>query len=381
MKLWKRATGALKDKYSIWVAKLSPYGPCRNPDLETIIIKATSHDEQCMDYKYVQRVFQWLRTSPLYLKPLLCAISMRMEKTRSWVVALKGLILIHGVFHFDTPMVQKMGRLPFDLSHFSDGHVNPEKGWVYNAFVRSYFAYLDQRSALLRLEAKRQLKNGKQTEEILMEELRNLEKLQGLIDLLLHIKPRSGSMNVVLILEAMDCVMDEILEVYGKFCKEIHRVLLRVIDIGGKEEASVALEVVKKAESQGDKLCLYFEFCRDIGVFNMSECPKIVKVSEKDIHELQRIKNWVPNEKAIVVRDCSATATVSAPENSLTTVITHQWEVFDDDIIVAAGKELAPAASYATNLIDTTNPFVECNYSIVPYVPVQHYDFPDLISL
>ncbi|KEH40728.1 putative ANTH domain-containing protein [Medicago truncatula] len=377
MRLWKRASGVLKDRYRIWVAKVSPYGPCRNPDLETLIIKATSHDEQCMDYKNVQRVFQWLRTSPLYLKPLLCGLSMRIQRTRSWVVALKGLMLTHGVYSFDLPMVQSMGRLPFDLSHFSDGHLSPEKGWVFNAFVRSYFAYLDQRSVILREEAnKLQNKKGKESEEIpLIEELKNLEELQKLIDMLLQIKPKSEmSMKIVLILEAMDCVMDEILEVYGKFSKEINRVLLRVCDIGGKEEACIGLDIIRKAQLQGDKLSLYFDFCREIGVLNKSECPNILRINEEEIEELKRIKNK-DEEKAIVVRN-----DYEQLKNGLkTTVITDQWEVFVDDVIVDVQQHVPNVTTLC--VIHTNNPFVDECYSSVPYDPVQNYELPDLISL
>ncbi|XP_027362711.1 putative clathrin assembly protein At1g25240 [Abrus precatorius] len=411
MRLWKRATGALKDKCSIWVAKLSPSGPCRNPDLETVIIKATSHDEQCMDYKNVQRVFQWLHTSPLYPKPLLCTLSLRMEKTRSWVVALKGLMLIHGVFCFDLPSVQKLGRLPFDLSHFSDGHINPRKAWAFNAFVRSYFAYLDQKSAFVRLEATKQNKRGnKEIEETVMEELQSLEKLQCLIDLLLQIKPRNQNMNAVLILEAMDCVIDEVLEVYGRFCKRVHQVFLRVLDIGGKEEAKVGLDVARKAESQGVKLALYFEFCRDIGALNVSECPEILRIDEKHILDLQRMMDGcvskrkslkginyndyinsmnngvVANEdnNVIWVRDCSSIATISEMKQldrkGLKTVITEQWEVFDDDLALDF-KESTYICTSAPMAIATNNPFVD-SFSLVPYIPVynNHVVLPDLIS-
>ncbi|CAJ2674264.1 putative clathrin assembly protein At1g25240 [Trifolium pratense] len=376
MRLWKSASGVLKDRYSILVAKLSPYGPCKNPDLETVIIKATSHDEDCMDYKNVQKVFQWLRISPLYLKPLLCVLSLRMQKTHSWVVALKGLMLIHGIFCFELPNVQRMGRLPFDLSHFSDGHVSSEKGWVLNAFVRSYFAYLDQRSANLRTETQKlQTKKGKEMEEIpLIEELKNLEELQRLIDMLLQIKPRNElNMNITLILEAMDCIMDEILEVYGKFRKEVNRVLVRVCDMGGKEEANIGLDIVRKTQLQGEKLISYFDFCKEIGVLNHSGCPKIVRFNDEEIEELKRILKG-GDEKAIVVRDDSKKF-----ENGLKTVITDQWEVFLDDIIVEVEQKQAPNA--ILSILDANNPFLDESYSIIPYNPVQNYDFPDLISL
>ncbi|KAK7407725.1 hypothetical protein VNO78_09762 [Psophocarpus tetragonolobus] len=393
MRLWIKASGALKDTYSIWVAKLAPSGPCRNPDLETVIIKATSHDEQCMDYKNVQRVFKWLRTSPLYLKPLLYTLSIRMEKTRSWVVALKGLMLIHGVFCFDLPAVQKLGRLPFDLSHFSDGHVNPNKAWVFNAFVRSYFAYLDQKSAFVRLEATRETKHGSKElkEETVMEELKNVEKLLGLIDLLIRIKPRNPSMNVVLVLEAMDCVMDEVLDMYAKFCVRVHHVVSRIIDFGGKDEAGVGLDVLRKAELQGGKISKYFDFCRDIGVINVSECPEIVKIQDKDIDELVRIRDGCVSEKknmkgdtnnnnnddvvAYEFNNCRAIVTSSEKQLDLKTVITDQWEVFDDDLM--------DSASNATNfpIFTTSNPFLD-SLSIVPYIPVCNNPvLPDLIIL
>ncbi|XP_058726780.1 putative clathrin assembly protein At1g25240 [Vicia villosa] len=377
MRVWKRATGVLKDRCSILAAKLSPYGACRNPDLETVVIKATSHDEHGMDYKNVQKVFQWLRTSPIYLKPLLCVLSIRMTRTSNWVVALKGLMLIHGIFCFDIPMVQKMGRLPFDLSQFSDGHLSPEKGWVFNTFIRSYFAYLDHRSVNSRNDAKKlQNKKGKECEEAtLLEELNNLAELQKTIDMLMQIKPRSDvNMNVVLILEAMDCVIDEIVDVYGKFSKEINRVLLRVCDIGGKEEASIGFDIARKTKSQGEKLTMHFEFCKEIGVLNNCVCPKIVEIDEEEVEELKKIMNG-GEEKAIVVRDNSKQVEI----NGLMTVVTDHWEVFLDDVIVDVEKQ--HNSNGTLTIVDPNNPFVDETFSIVPYNPVQHYDLPDLISL
>ncbi|KAJ1430549.1 Phosphoinositide-binding clathrin adaptor, domain 2 [Sesbania bispinosa] len=390
MRVWKRATGALKDKNSIWVAKFSKKGPWRNPDLETVIIKATSHDEHRIDCKNMQRVFKWLRTSPLYLKPLVWALSIRMQKTRCWVVALKGLMLIHGVFCIDHPVVHRIGRLPFDFSDFSDSHLSPSKAWGFNAFVRAYFAYLDQRSAFVSSEVKKQNNNNKEVEETLMEELNKLQKLQAMIDMLIQIKPKSMNMNVGLILEAMDCVIVEVFDVYSKFCNRIARVLLRIYDVGGKVEAGLALKVLQKASFQGDELSLYFEFCRDIGVLNASQCPKIEKFSEEDIQDLERIISGASakksslegsgivveneEEKAIVLRDFSATATISQSENGLMTVITHQWEVFDDDMMVSVKGN--NCVSNCGRVINTTtnNPFEE-SYSLVPYY------LPDLISL
>ncbi|XP_027344263.1 putative clathrin assembly protein At1g25240 [Abrus precatorius] len=401
MRVWERASGAIKDKNSIWVAKLSRKGAFRNPDLETVIIKATSHDEHRIDCKNVQRVFQWIRTSPIYLKPLAWALSRRMQKTRSWVVALKGLMLIHGVYCSDLPGVQYMDRLPFDLSNFSDGHLSPSKAWGFSSFIRAYFAYLDQRLSFVSSEFKKKNNNKDvEVEEMLMEELQKLQKLQGMIGMLMEIRPKHVDMNNVLILEAMDCVIVEVFDVYSKFCNKIAKVLLRIYEMGGKVEASIGLKVLQKASIQREELCLFFDFCRDIGVLNASQYPKIERISEEVIRDLERIisgtsakKSLEGNEgscgvvndkdKAIVMKDCSATATVSHKkdsENGLTTVITHQWEVFDDDIMMVDAKRTYYVSNGSRIIGSTTNPFEE-SYSIVPYHPVQNQALPDLISL
>jgi len=400
MRVWEKASGVIKDKNSIWAAKFSRKGPWRNVCLETIVIKATSHDENRVDCKNVQRVFKWLKVSPLYLKPIVWSLSMRMQKTKSWVVAVKGLMLIHGIFCIGIPAVQKMGRLPFDLSNFNDARLNPSKAWGVNAFIRSYFGYLDQKSAFISSELKNLAKNNNkevEVEKTLMEELEKLQKLQIMIDMLLQIKPRHmNNMNVALIMEAMDCIIVEVFDVYSNFCDRIAGVLLRIYDVGGKTEACVGLKVLKKAIVQGDELAYYIEVCRDIGVLNASQCPEIERISEEDIQDLERIisgaysakkslegaNDGVENEnqgKSIVVRDCLQ---LKESKNGLTTVITHQWEVFYDDILVDDVKGNSVISGEKGNIFITTNPFEE-SYSMVPYCHVHdnHQDLPDLISL
>ncbi|RVX19494.1 putative clathrin assembly protein [Vitis vinifera] len=130
MKLWRRASGALKDKNSMLIASLSSRNAPWNPRFEVTIIKATSHDESKVDYENIKRVFAWLHASPAYLKPLLSALSTRLQKTCSWVVALKGLVLMHGVLRCNIPAVQNIGRLPFDLSNFRDSYRKSGRTWV-----------------------------------------------------------------------------------------------------------------------------------------------------------------------------------------------------------------------------------------------------------
>ncbi|CAN0876809.1 Putative clathrin assembly protein At1g25240 [Linum grandiflorum] len=355
MKLWKRAAGALKDQNSILLATIltSRNTSSRTGSLEAAIIKATSHDGGKIDYKSAQRVFEWIRKSPVSLKPLVWGLSLRMERTHSWVVAIKGLMLMHGILCCKTPLVLRIGRLPFDLSNFSDGHSSPAKMWGFNAFVRSYYTFLDQRTALLYPSANKRSKNKTSTEAAtteedevemkrlkLSQELSKLQKWQELLDLLLQIKPLADNMKRnPLILEAMDCVTIEIFDLYSNICRGITRALMEV-HWAGKAQSAAALQVLQKARTQGKNLALYFEFCRAFDVFSaMAGVPKVAQiVPEEDI----KLEEMVAKRKGCADQDDDfkdsplssdpdddSTTTVSS--GRLQTVITDKWEVFDED--------------------------------------------------
>ncbi|XP_057962280.1 putative clathrin assembly protein At1g25240 [Malania oleifera] len=392
MNLWKKASGALKDRNSILAASIARRTSYRNPDLEAAIIKATSHDEFSLDYKNFQRVFAWLRTSPVYVKPLIWGLSRRMLKTRSWVVALKGLILMHGVFCCNLPAVHTIGRLPFDMSNFMDKHTKPGKRWIYSAFIRLYFTFLDQRAVFMCMESKGEVmkeSKSKTEERSIGQELVKLQKLQTLLDMLLLIKPLSKTMHrSTLILEAMDCVVIEIFDIYSAICDGIARVLLRIY-AAGKFEASMALKVLKKATKQGQGLAAYFEFCRDIGVLNASELPKVEHIPDEDIHDLERVimsgansgkRNMdvvVPkkeDDKAVVVSSRNHAIDEHQNESSWTleTVITNEWEVFEDDLKAREGIQF----SFDGERIE------DHPSAIQPYAPAyNNQNLPDLIIL
>ncbi|KAK3029239.1 hypothetical protein RJ639_038846 [Escallonia herrerae] len=387
MKLWKRASGVLKDQNSIWIASLSRRTTLRNPDIEAAVIKATSHNESYVDYRNAQRVFAWVRMSPNYLKPLVWVITIRMEKTRSWVVALKGLMLMHGIFCCKVPVVQKIGRLPFDFSNFKDGHSNPSKTWGYNAFIRAYYAFLDKKSTFVYLYAQECKGRWKEEEAPLMQDLVWLQKLQGLLDMLLQLKPQTGLMIGILVLEAMDCIVIEIFDVYSQICNRVAIVLMQIYSVG-KVEAAMALRVLQKTTIQGEELAFYFQFCRDIGVINASECPKVEQIPDEAIRELEDIINGVYEEsnthdstfqenKAIVVRESNHTTDQERKDSTanLQTIITNRWEVFEDD------QRKVKGVNYSAMIkAKEEEPFVALVTTLPHKVQGKNEDLPDLIS-
>ncbi|KAI3816438.1 hypothetical protein L1987_16136 [Smallanthus sonchifolius] len=254
----KRVSDALKDAGSLVIVNLTPRSTYRNPEIEAVVIKVTSHNNSHIDYRSAQRIFAWIHVSGHYVGPVLSALSTRMERTHSWTVALKGLMLLHGIMSCKSPTVQKIGHLPFDLSR-------------------------TERS--LRKGIKENPKKSS-----MMQDLVWLENLQGLLDMLLEIKPQREKMMNVLVLEAMDCIVIEIFDIYSRICNGIAAVLVRVYSIG-KPKARMAFSILQKAAVQANHLSLYIHFCRDFGVAKASESPKIVHINEHDIRALDQVIN------------------------------------------------------------------------------------------
>lgn len=290
----KGASNALKDVSSLFITNFTPTSVDRNPEIEAAVIKATNHNNSRVDYLSAQLIFAWIRVSGHYIRPVLSALTTRMEKTHSWTVALKGLMLLHGVFSCKVPAIRKIGHLPFDLSNFKDRKPNL---YQHEAFIRSYYTYLNNKSAFMMKHSDdrkaQTLRSGikeKPKQWSMMQHLVWLENLQGLLDMLLEIKPQGEKMRNVLVLEAMNCIVLEIYDIYSWICNGIAAVLVRIYSIG-KTEAGMAFSILQKASAQAEVLSQYIDLCRDFGVTKASESPKIVRIHKDDLQELEKIIN------------------------------------------------------------------------------------------
>ncbi|CAN7041004.1 unnamed protein product [Brassica oleracea var. botrytis] len=288
MNIWKRASVALKDGTSLIAA---------DDLLKAAVVKATNHDEYCIDPENALFIYRHVRATPASLKPLISAISSRVTRTRSWVVALKGLMLMHGFFLSKTTAAESIGRLPFDLSAFgregnSRTSSSSSRSGGFNLFVRAYFAFLDRRSILFHDGNRHRYDE----ESSVMIRLVIIRKMQVIIDSLVRIKPIGESVRIPVINEAMENVISEILEIYGWICRRIAEVLPNVNSKSGKRQADVALKIVAKSMTQGEELVKYFVFCRDLGVANAQEIPNFVRIPVDDVIHLHEIV-WTDKEE------------------------------------------------------------------------------------
>ncbi|CAN8238775.1 unnamed protein product [Cochlearia groenlandica] len=338
MKLWKRAAAAIKDRKSLLAVGFSRRSSYhRNADLESAIIHATSHDDSSVDYSNSHRVYKYIRSSPLNLKTLIHALSSRVNHTRSWIVALKSLMLLHGVLACKIPsVVGEIRRLPFDLSGFADGHSCLSKTWGFNVFVRSYFAFLDSYSSFLsdQIHRHRAIRRSEKSSaaDSTVQDLERIQKLQSLLDLILQVRPVADNMKKTLILEAMDCVVIESINIYGRICNGV----IRLLPVAGKREPTVTLKIVNKAKAQGEDLANYFDFCKQFGVSNAKDRPQFVSIPKEEVETLEKtiktksVNDEKPKKQEEDVEEKKVVVVFQKPKKSQT-IITEKWEIFEEE--------------------------------------------------
>lgn len=152
----RKAIGAVKDQTSIGLAKVASN---MAPELEVAVVKATSHDDDPADEKYIQRILSLSTYSRGYVHACVSAVSKRLGKTRDWIVALKTLVLVHRLLNDGDPVFQeeilyatRKGTRLLNMADFRDeAH---SSSWDHSAFVRTYSMYLDQRLELVLFERK-----------------------------------------------------------------------------------------------------------------------------------------------------------------------------------------------------------------------------------
>lgn len=165
----------------------------------------------------------------------------------------------------------------------------------------------------------------------------------------------------------MNNLIFEIFDVYSQICNGIAQVLLNIYETPAKPEASLALQVVKKAATHVEDLTQYFEICREMGVLNASQSLKLEKIPEEDIKDLEKIINGSLNLKGKDNGGEMRSELGNGSKRGLKTVITDKWERFDADCCSSTTLQA---------------PFASCSSSHLSLVskPVHKQDLPDLIT-
>ncbi|KAM5547956.1 putative clathrin assembly protein [Rosa sericea] len=311
----RKAIGAVKDQTSISLAKVA--GTIA-PDLEVLVVKATTHDEDPADEKYIREIVGLTSYSRGYVTAAVATISRRLSKTHDWIVALKALMLVHrllidghALFEEEIVHAARRGMRVLNVAEFRDeAHSN---SWDHAGFVRCYGMYLDEkvefevaerklRGVDNRFEEKEsefeygtrrekreslERKNTTPVREMRPERvLGRLNDLLRILDRVLGCRPAGMAKTSRLVIVALYGVVKESFRLYVEICEALGVLLDR---FGEMESADCvkAFDVYVNAAKMIDELLLFYNWCKDMGIARTSEYPEVLRITDKLLGTLE----------------------------------------------------------------------------------------------
>ncbi|KAI5680888.1 hypothetical protein M9H77_02115 [Catharanthus roseus] len=327
----RKAIGAVKDQTSISLAKVAGNVA---PDLEVLIVKATTHDDEPADEKYVREILNLMSYSRGYVNACVYAVSKRLSKTHDWIVALKALMLVHRLlndggpyFWLEIMSASRKGARVLNMSDFRDeAHSN---SWDHSGFVRTYAMYLDQKLEFMLYE--RKLKNGEEEKryedsyghfrdepgygmerrsrsyddlneaavrrgekngatpvrEMKPERvLERLNQLLRLLDRILACRPTGAAKNSRMVIVALNVVVKESFRLYGDICEVLGVVLDRFSEMEYADCVKV-FDAYVNAAKMIDELAAVYNWGKDTGVARSSEFPEVQRITDKLLGTLE----------------------------------------------------------------------------------------------
>ncbi|XP_050209410.1 putative clathrin assembly protein At2g25430 [Mercurialis annua] len=340
----RKAIGAVKDQTSISIAKVA--GNIA-PDLEVLVVKATSHDDEPADGKYINDIITLTSRSRGYVTACVAAVSKRLSKTHDWIVAIKGLMLVHRLLVDGHPSFQeeivvstRRGMRVLNFSEFRD-ETNLHS-WDHVAFVRFYALFLDEKIdvevavrkwrggdgedrrlgfdesndgfrarddsfdyAMSRRSrsygdmndggddsvGRDKWKEGGSTSTLIRQMkpemvLRKLCLLLRMLDRVFACRPTGMAKNSRLVLVSLYALVKESFVLYADICDALGVVLDRFTEME-YEDCVEGFDMYVSAAKMIDELVGFYGWCKDVGVARSSEFPAVKRITDQLLGTLQ----------------------------------------------------------------------------------------------
>ncbi|KAJ6330005.1 hypothetical protein OIU76_008770 [Salix suchowensis] len=321
----RKAIGTVKDQTSISIAKVASN---MAPELEVAIVKATSHDDEPPNQKYIQEILSLTSYSRGYVNACVSLVSRRLGKTRDWIVALKALMVIHRLLNEGDPLFQEEilhatrkgtrkggggggGRVGGgsanggEIERYDGGRGDfrsppPQRGYEYSdqyngeynrgesgyGMPRRTRSYGDM-SELGGREGREEKKAVTPLREMKPERIfGKMGHLQRLLDRFLSCRPTGMAKNNRMILIALYPVVKESFQLYADICEVLAVLLDKFFDME-YPDCVKAFDAYASAAKQIDELIAFYKWCKDTGVARSSEYPEVQRITGKLLETLE----------------------------------------------------------------------------------------------
>ncbi|KAJ8750916.1 hypothetical protein K2173_016097 [Erythroxylum novogranatense] len=286
LKSFRKAYGALKDSTKVGLAKVNS----DFKELDIAIVKATNHVETPPKERHVRRIFSATSVIRPRADVAYCihTLAKRLAKTKSWIVAIKTLIVIHRTLREGDPTFRDelmsyshRGSI-LQISNFKDD--SSPMAWDCSAWVRTYALFLEERLECYRtlkydIEAERVPKSsasnkGHSRTRVLSgdELLEQLPALQQLLYRLIGCQPEGAAYCNYLIQYALALVLKESFKIY---CA-INDGIINLVDMFfemSRHDAVKALNIYKRAGQQAENLAEFYEYCKGLELARNFQFP------------------------------------------------------------------------------------------------------------
>ncbi|CAJ2668531.1 unnamed protein product [Trifolium pratense] len=295
----RKAIGAVKDQTSISLAKVT-----NAANLEVTILKATTHDKNPIEERYVHEIVNMVSSNKAYAAECAQCIGKRIGKTRNWVVALKSLMIVLRIFQDGDPYFprevfhsMKRGAKILNLSSFKDD--SNSSPWDYTAFIRTFALYLDERlDCFLTGKLQRRFTYDTRFHEKMQRNepgirdmkptliLNRITYWQRLLDRAIGTRPTGSAKNNRLVQISLYAIVQESFDLYKDISDGLGVILDNFFNLP-LSACVTAFNACVKSYKQFDELSGFYCFCLSIGIGRSYEYPTIQKVSDELMETLQ----------------------------------------------------------------------------------------------
>ncbi|XP_057768048.1 probable clathrin assembly protein At4g32285 [Salvia miltiorrhiza] len=316
----RKAIGAVKDQTSISLAKVTGNVA---PDLEVLVVKATTHDNEAADDKYAKEILNLMSCSRINVNACVFAVSKRLSKTSDWIVALKVLVLVHKllneggiVFRQEMLFASRRGGRVLNMASFRD---DPHSSsWDQSSFVRAYVLYLDQKletvaygrknlsvgddgegygrdeDGFRRAKSCDDLSDSRRERNVVMwlkdlspeRVLERLNQLLRLLDRFLACRPTGAARSTRMVLVALHLLVRDSFGLYDDICNVLKYLLVCFSDLEYAYTIKAFDAYVNAAKMIVD-LSGFYDWVREVGMVRASEFPQVEKISDQLLGSLE----------------------------------------------------------------------------------------------